>query len=300
MHARHMFLAISVSAATILGGVLVGCTTDDASSGDGTGGSSGGGTGGANAGTGGVNAGGDTATGGVSGSTGGSGGGPTGTVCAAQAAVTAPTIATFDDCTVGTGDVAVACAAPAIGGTSVFGGMFAYNDATGDPVFSVLAGHTANAVSLATAGQATVYGGGIGIWTSGCLDASSYNGVTFWARGIAPNAGNASMTLMLEETTPSVPAAGSTNRGTCTGTGDQCKPPAFTFPVTDTWTQIHATWAQFTGGNSNGTPVTVTGVRIWQFQWDIGLAFVPETDGGAVYVPVPAAYELQIDDVAFE
>jgi hypothetical protein len=293
MHSLHTISTTTISTAALLAGsLLVGCTTDDASS-DGSGGA-GPSSSGATAG--------QTATGGGSSATPGAGGeSSSGTVCESKAAVAAAPIATFDNCTLGlTGTAATSgCTVSAIGGTTLFGGVFFYDDGTGNPVFSVVSGHAGSAIGLASTEPASNYGGGFGIWTTGCFNASAYKGITFWTRGIAPNSGKATMTVMLAETAPSVPPAGNDNRGTCTGTGDQCKPPKFSFPVTDSWTQVHAIWSGFTGGDANGTPVTVTGDNIFQFQWDIGLAFVPDASG-TTYVAVPAAYELQIDDVAFE
>lgn len=300
MHSKHTTSAKTISGAVLLAsGLLAGCTTDDASGSSSTGGSSsasggttsGTGTGGSGTGTGGNNG---TATG---------GGGSTSTgpsICDTKAVVAAPQIATFDSCTEGlSGDaVSSGCKIAEIGGTSLFGGLFSYDDGTGNPTLSVVSGHTSSALGLASTEPATKYGGGFGIWTTGCFNASAYKGISFWTRGTAPNAGKATISVVMAETTPSNPPAGTTNRGTCTGTSDTCKSPKFSFPVTDTWTQVHALWSGFAGGDANGSPVTVNGDDIFQFQWDIGLAFTPDADGK--YVAQPAAYELQIDDVAFE
>lgn len=291
-----MHLRITLS---VLGGIAalasVGCTTTEApDDGPGSGGSNSAGTAGMSS----------SGTGGSSGSaagspgTGGSGGGKVGGgTCASEASTVAPEIADFDGCAVGSD--ATECAVPAIAGTVLFGGVFAYDDGTGNPEFSVVDGQAGSALSLASTEDATKYGGGFGIWTSGCFDASSYSGVTFWVRGIAPNDGTATMALQLSDTTPSSPAPGMTNTGTCSGTTDTCKSPKATFPVTDTWTQVHAKWSDFKGGDAAGTPVKVTGANIIQFQWDIGLLFTLDAETNE-YVPVPAPYELQIDDLAFE
>ena len=229
--------------------------------------------------------------------TGGGGSSSTGpSICDTKAVVAAAPIASFDDCTVG--EATSGCKIAEIGGTSLFGGVFSYDDGTGNPTFSVVSGHTSGALGLASTESASKYGGGFGIWTTGCFNASAYKGITFWTRGTAPNAGKATVSVVMAETTPSVPPAGTTNRGTCTGTTETCKSPKFSFPVTDTWTQVHALWSGFIGGDANGTPVTANGDDIFQFQWDIGLAFTPDASGN--YVAEPAAYELQIDDVAFE
>jgi len=294
MHSNHTTSKTISAAALLASSLLLGCTTDDASNSSGTGGSSSasGGMAGA-AGSGGTSG---TSTGGTS--TGGSSTGPS--ICDTKAVVAAAPIANFDTCTVGlTDDAATSgCTVAEIGGTSLFGGVFFYDDGTGNPTFSVVPGHTSGGLGLGSTEPATEYGGGFGVWTTGCFDASAYEGITFWTRGTAPNSGNATVSVLMAETAPSVPPTGTTNRGTCTGTSETCKPPKFSFPVTDSWTQVHAPWSGFTLGDANGTPVTADGNDIFQFQWDIGLAFAP--DEGGNYVAQPAAYELQIDDVAFE
>jgi hypothetical protein len=292
MHANNDSSPMMVSAAALLGlGLLAGCTTDDASSSA---------SGGAQSATGGTrNAAGSG--GGSSAATGGGGSSSSGpSVCDSKAIVTAPLIANFDSCTVGlTGDaVASGCQLASIGGSTLFGGVFSYDDGTGNPTFSVVPGHASGGLGLATTEPASKYGGGFGVWTTGCFNASAYKGISFWARGIVPKDGKATFSVMMAETAPSVPPAGTTNRGTCTGASEQCKSPKFSFPVTDTWTQVHAPWSGFMGGDANGTPVAANGDDIFQFQWEIGLAFAPDSTGS--YVAQPAEYELEIDDVAFE
>ena len=293
MHCKHTTSATTISGAALLASsLLLGCTTDDAIDSSSTGGSSGasGGTAGG------------AGSGGVSGtSTGGGGSSSTGpSICDTKAVVAAAPIANFDSCTVGlTDDAATSgCTVAEIGGTSLFGGVFFYDDGTGNPTFSIVPGQTSGALGLASTEPASEYGGGFGVWTTGCFDASAYEGITFWTRGTAPNSGQATVSVVMAETTPSVPPAGNTNRGTCTGTTETCKSPKLSFPVTDTWTQVHAPWSGFSGGDANGTLVAADGNDIFQFQWDIGLAFAPDESG--TYVAQPAAYELQIDDVAFE
>lgn len=290
MHAIYRVISFSLTAA-IAGGQLQGCTTEDASGGttkSGTGGSTG--TGPTN------NTGASTSTSG--GSTNTSSTSITGT-CATSAKMTSPTIATFNNCTLGAITDTVGCTVAAIGGTSLFGGTFSYNDGTGNPAFSVVSGHAGNAIGLTSTQNATAYGGGIGIWTSGCLNATSYSGVTFWTRGIAPNSGTASIALTWAPTTPVTPAAGVKYTGTCPGDSTTCTQPKYTFPVTDTWTQVHAKWADFKGGVAAGTSMTPDGGNLIQFQWDIGLLFTLDAATNA-YVPAPAPYELQLDDFAFE
>jgi hypothetical protein len=290
MHAIHWAISFSVTAA-IAGSQLIGCTTDNAPDGtnkSGTGGSTGTGTA-SSTGTGTSTSGGSTSTSSTS---------VTGT-CAILTKITSPTIATFDNCTLGAITDTSPCSVAAIGATLLFGGTFAYNDGTGNPTFSVVNGHAGNAIGLTSTQNATAYGGGMGLWTNGCLNATSYSGVTFWTRGIAPNSGTASITLFWAATTPVTPAVGVKYSGTCPGDLTTCTQPKYTFPVTDTWTQVHAKWADFKGGAAVGTPLTPDGGNLFQFQWDIGLLFTLDAATNT-YVPVPAPYELQLDDFAFE
>jgi len=297
MHRTQTTSKTISAAALFAASLLVGCTTDDAGDSNGTGGSSG--ASGATAG----GAGSGGTSGMAAGGGGRAGGGSTGTgpsICDTKAVVAAAPIADFDSCTVGLTDEAATsgCTIAEIGGTSLFGGVFFYEDGTGSPTFSVVPGQTSGGLGLASSEPASVYGGGFGLWTTGCFDASAYEGITFWTRGTAPNAGEATVSVLMAQTAPSGSTEGSMNRGTCSGTSEQCTPPKFSFPVTDSWTQVHAPWSGFAAGNANGTPVAADGNDIFQFQWDIGLAFT--ADGSGSFVAEPAAYELQIDDVAFE
>ena len=208
MHFEHTTSAKMISAAAFLAaGLLAGCTTDDASNSTSSGGSSG-----ASGGT--ANGAGSGGKGGTSTGNGGSAN-TVASVCATKALVAAPPIATFDSCTIGLSDEAATsgCTVAAIGGTTIFGGVFSYDDGTGNPSFSVVSGHTSGAIGLTSTERATAYGGGFGIWTTGCFNASAYEGITFWARGIAPDSGKAAVTVVMAETIPAVPAAGATNRG---------------------------------------------------------------------------------------
>ncbi len=284
MHDHNTTSTMIWTAALLAGSLLEGCTTDDASGSTTNGGSNGSGATSSTAGSGGQ-------------TTPGNGGASSGvSSCQTKAVVAGATIANFDSCTVGlTGDSAVSgCTVSAIGGTTLFGGVFYYSDGTGNPVFSVVDGHAGSALGLTSTQPATDYGGGFGLWTSGCFNASGYKGISFWTRGIAPNAGNGVIKLQLSDTNPTAPTDGS-KPGTCTG---QCAHPQFSYQVTNSWTQVHAIWSGFTGGLANGAPVTVTGDDIVQFQWEVGLAWVPNDAG--TYAASPAPYELQIDEVAFE
>ncbi len=291
-------------------GSLVGCISDDSDPAEdddgGTGGTTGG-SGGSSSGT--------SGTGGTSGtsSTGGSGGGST-TVCAAPITVPAasPGIADFEYDGPALADDALGMWSFALGGdtsTGVFAGPFGYGDdgvnaMTGQPTpetFALVDGNDSVYGLSISDTMADEYGGGMGLWISECLDATGFSGISFWVRGNAPT-GMAKLTLLMRETTAEVGSSSTDKIGTCPGTDDQaemstCTHPTFTFPVTDTWTEVRAAWSAFAPGSSVGTPVVPDGRNIWQIQYDIGLEWLPDDAG--VYQPTPSAYELTVDDLTF-
>jgi hypothetical protein len=145
-----------------------------------------------------------------------------------------------------------------------------------------------------------VYGGGMGLWISECLNATKFSGISFWTRGSAPT-GTAKFTIMMKETTPATAAKATDKVGTCQGTGTACVHPTYTFKVIDTWALIQIPWASFTGGKTADTikpDITPDGSNIWQLQIDVGLTWVTP-DGGTTAVAVPSAYVLDVDTLTF-
>lgn len=219
------------------------------------------------------------------------------TVCPSPVVLdgTAPGIADFD----GFDGAALSTWSFALGrdsSTGVYAGPFGYGDEpTGLPeAFEMVAGHDSEFALGISDTLAEVQGGGMGIWMTQCLDASTYNGISFWVRGNAPT-GSAALRVLMEETTPE---SGTTDVGTCPGaTEDECVAPALSFQVEETWMQIRAPWSDFTPGTAAGTLVVADGRNIWRLQFDVGLAWAPDADG--VYGPVAAPYELAIDDLSF-
>jgi hypothetical protein len=268
----------------------VACTTDDAGD-EGTGGTSGGGAGP----TGGTLAGGaagDTSTGGSGPGTGGN----TSTAasrCEISSVPPGPVLVDFEACTVGaTGEDAV-CAFPVGGSGTNYAGPFAYSDST-TFVKEVVAGDG----SLAAYGISDTlssFSAGVGVWM-GCVDASSYDGIQFRIRGTTPM-GTAHFSIMMNETSlpnATTPADG----GTCTGTATTCVAPTYVVAsVTDAWTLVQVPWSAFTPGTNGTATVVPDGSDIWQVQWDVDFEWLD--DGSGTYVMTPAAYELQVDDVAF-
>ena len=281
---------------------MTACTGDDAAAG---------GAAGTTAATGGTSAGGSSAgaaTGGASGGSAGSGGSAPTSSCKPIPS-TKPGIADFE-----TYDGSViskwSFAMGADSSTGIFSGPFGYGDREGNvaETFEMAAGHASTyAMHLAdsmpnrTPGANGLYGGGMGLWLSGCVSATAFSGISFWVKGDAPNPmPNATFTMQMLETLPVTPATPDGNAGTCAGDDKTCLAPTFEFPVTSEWVQIKAAWSGFKAGSAAGTAVVPDGKDIVQVQWAEGLVFAPpEGDAGGAYVAVPAAYELLVDDIAF-
>jgi hypothetical protein len=270
------FAAVLVSS-----GLFVGCVNDDPE----------------DKGTAGMSSGGSTSTAGSSAtagsSSGGTGSGTAGTATAgaggsvakprtcattAKASGTSPVIADFE-----------AMSAPGSGFTfesaGIMGGTYVYSDLLApaeDPSTSKLvfdAGHeTASTQALVGQIHNATWGGGMGLWF-GCIDASVYTGVTFWARGVSP-AGKVKLNLTVDK---GVKVA---EGGTCPDAGP-CVRPFLELDVTEEWQQFSFAWADFTPGDSGGTalPAEVDAIN--------GLDFGIPNDNMA------RDLELAIDDVAF-
>jgi hypothetical protein len=183
--------------------------------------------------------------------------------------------------------------APAGATNTVYAGFYEYDDGTGTPLVSMPAsGANASkyAISISNT-QASGWGGALGMWMA-CIDASAYQGISFWVQGTTPT-GKASFSFTTENTT--VPDTTGYGGGTCSGT---CKGPYIDFPVTTTWTQILVPWSTFVPGIANGTNVTTTGNGITGLTYNVSLNYVA-APGDAGYVAAPGAYSLAIDDIEF-
>jgi hypothetical protein len=184
--------------------------------------------------------------------------------------------------------------------TGIWAGPFGYGDREGTETvetFDMTDGHNSLYALRVKDTNAQKYGGGMGIWMSGCLDATKFTGVSFWVRGVAPT-GTAKLSLMIKETTATTPLKAEYKTGTCPGVTDStCIPPKYEFEVKDTWALIQIPWTAFSPGVVPGGEVRPDGSNIWQLQFDIGLQWVK--DATDTWVPVPGAYELVVDDMAF-
>ena len=138
----------------------------------------------------------------------------------------------------------------------------------------------------------------MGVWM-GCVDATSYQGITFWVRGSTP-LGQTTITLAMEDTSPPAednPAEG----GTCiAASDDDCVGPQATVTVTDTWTQVTLAWSDFTAGvGSSGASVPASGDNITGIGFGVNLEWIEDPNNAGTWIPIEGAYELVIDDVAF-
>jgi hypothetical protein len=186
----------------------------------------------------------------------------------------------------------------ALGGdssTGVYAGPFAYGDeADGFPeLFTMVDGDDSTYAFSISDTLAEEYGGGMGLWLSGCIDASVFSGIAFAVRGVAP-IGTAKLSLVMSDTTS---ATEGDTRGTCSGATADCIHPYVEFPVTEEWTVIEATWDQFSPGSAAGTVVSADGSNIWQLQVDVGVEWIADASG--TYVGTPAPYEFVIDSITF-
>lgn len=176
----------------------------------------------------------------------------------------------------------------------VYGGSYEYNDDTGAASIQMVTGHDSDyAVNVQNA-EASAWGGALGFWMS-CIDASGYDGISFWARGPVPR-GLAVLSLSMEETTPPSeddPAGG----GTCTS--EDCAGPSFEFEVTDQWSRVLLPWADFEPGTTGTASIPATGTNITGMTISLNLNWVPDPAGGEDYVPEPDGYDLAVDDIQF-
>ena len=217
--------------------------------------------------------------------------------CYVKTVVNTPLVADFESYDGKTAIDAWGWAFNATGGSSnaVYAGLYQSNDGTGSPQMGI-AGPGNNASKYAASfsnTQASKYGGQLGMWM-GCVDASAYQGVSFWVQGSTPT-NKATMTVATESTTApdKVDAKGG---GTCTT--EPCTQASVDFDVTSSWKQVLIEWGTFKPGAANGADVKLTGAEVTGLSWNAGLLWAAAA-GDAGYAPVPGAYNVSIDDVQF-
>ncbi len=228
---------------------------------------------------------------------------PTVKDCYAPTEVSSTTLADFEDYDGATdiGDYGFAFNGDPGTADAVYAGPYFYDDATGSPAHSMVAGANDSTYAVSTSNsEATDFGGGMGLWM-GCIDASAYDGISLWVRGSTPT-GTAHFSLAMEETTPPLaddPAGG----GTCEATAEgDCAVGGVDIPVTSTWTQLQIPWASFTGATAGGgMAVAVDGHNITGMNFQVALKYVPSdpSDPDSEYFPESGGYDLQVDDIEF-
>jgi hypothetical protein len=144
-----------------------------------------------------------------------------------------------------------------------------------------------------TVTQESVFGGGIGFWMTSCANASTFKGISFWARGMGPSG---TFTAILGTSLTTAVAS----QGMCTG---MCAPPqAQNIPLSTAWTQVMLPWAMFTGGVASGVAYAPNGDNISGLSFQSNLIYVQVDagpDGSAIYGPAAATIDFQVDDVEF-
>ena len=217
--------------------------------------------------------------------------------CFTRTIITTPLLADFEsyDGTTAATSWSWAFNAPAGAAGAVYAGFYNSNDGTGTPTLNLVnPGYDSSkyAANIANT-QASSWGGQLGVWM-GCIDASAYQGISFWVQGTAPT-GNANLTLATEGTSPP-DSTDSHGGGTCTAT--PCAGPNIQFPVTSSWTQVLVPWGTFTAGQANGATVPTTGNGITGLSWNVSLAYGCDSTGTNC-TPTPAGYNLSVDNIQF-
>jgi hypothetical protein len=215
--------------------------------------------------------------------------------CFQKTTIGSPLLVNFDtyDGTTAANSWAYVFNAPAGAANAVYIGLYENGDGTGTALLS-MPSPGANASKYAAAisnTKASGWGGKLRMWM-GCIDASAYQGISFWVQGTTPT-GIASFSFNTPDTT--APDATGYGGGTCTG---GCNAPYIDFPVTTTWTQILVPWSTFVPGTAAGANVTTTGNGISGLAFNVSLNYVA-APGDAGYVSTPGAYSLAIDDIEF-
>jgi len=215
--------------------------------------------------------------------------------CYVKTVMTSPLLADFEgyDGKTATTKWGWAINAPAGDSKAVYAGLYEYDDGTGSPALAIAGPGNKDskyAATMATTSPASKWGGAFGMWMS-CVDASLYQGVSFWVKGTLP-IDTATMNLV-EEATSAPDKTDANGGGTCT-TGT-CTAASVTFPVSTTWSQVLVKWDAFTPGTANGATVPVLGKDLTGITWSANLKWTAAGDGG--YSPVPGQYSLSIDDV---
>jgi hypothetical protein len=154
----------------------------------------------------------------------------------------------------------------------LYGGFFDNGDGSGAATLNMVGGDTSTWAVKATNSEASVWGGGIGFWL-GCLNASSYQGISLAVRGATPNQNGVSVAITVDGLTEGV------------GT---------TIFVTDLFTTFELPFTEFTnesGETTNGDNIVGLVVNA-QMMW-------LQDEVTEDWNPIPGAYEIVVDDITF-
>lgn len=154
----------------------------------------------------------------------------------------------------------------------LYGGFFDASDMSGTPTLNMVGGDTSTWAVRATNTQASDWGGGIGLWL-GCMNASSYTGISLAVRGATPNQNAVSVALTVD--------------GLTAGVGT-------TIYVTDLFQTFELPFSEFTndydettnGDNINGLAINA------QMLW-------VQDEATEEWSVTPGSYELVVDDITF-
>lgn len=154
----------------------------------------------------------------------------------------------------------------------LYGGFFDNSDGSGMASLQMVGGDTSTWAVRATNTEASVWGGGIGLWL-GCMDASSYTGISLAVRGSTPDANSVSVAITAD--------------GLAAGVGT-------TISVTDLFTTFELPFTEFTneyeettnGDNINGLAINA------QMLW-------VQDEATEEWSVAPGAYEVVVDDITF-
>lgn len=137
--------------------------------------------------------------------------------------------------------------------------------------------------------EAKIWGGGVGFWMGGCVDAATYSGVRLQVRGSVPTG-----TVRLEVATRDTLPPSTDGVGACTTT--DCANAAAEFAVgldPQEWTQIDLPWSAFTPGVGSGSVAApLSGFGIAGLTFSVSVQY---DEVGAI----PGPYDLTIDEIGF-
>ncbi len=153
---------------------------------------------------------------------------------------------------------------------AIYGGVFELEDGTGAYSLGFVTGADDSMWALSAQNDsAEDWGGGIGFW-HGCMDASSYTGIQFMAKGSTP-VGTAGMALEMPG-----------------GVSVSAK-----FDVPADWELVQLPFTMF----SNDDGDTTNGSQIGAMSFSAHMVYMQVSPDE--WVPEPGAFELTIDDLSF-